>query len=517
MTQPYDDIVVGSGSAGAAIATRLSEDPQRRVLLLEAGPDYPDVEDIPKDVVSGAAMSLSSHDWKFDAEISEGRRIIFPRGRITGGSSAVGATIALRGVPENFEAWAAAGNPEWSYDNVLPFYKRLENDLDIEDEYHGKGGPVPIRRWREEELTPLQQAFVASSLAAGYSEVKDHNHPEATGIGSIPSTRGHDPQYRVSTAMAYLTPEVRGRENLTILAGTLVHRVLFEGNRAVGVAISSAMGGNTEEVRASRVIISAGAINSPALLVRSGIGPAEDLRRLGIDVRLDRPGVGENLIDHPRSGVFMRPKPGVIDRTDPFLQTMVRTTAKGSPHFNDMQYYMVSHFDLEIFPDLEVMAGSDVIFGVMVVDQQPEARGRLRVTTTDPAAGPAIDLNFLSTERDIEKLSDAIRVCWDLLNHPDIVSKGDGFIMLNDRLINNEDVVRRYMRQSLDSGYHPVGTARMGTATDEGAVVDGRLRVHGTEGLYLADASVMPSIVNCNTNLTSIMIGERLAEWLRED
>ena len=517
MTQLYDDIVVGSGSAGAAIATRLSEDPQRKVLLLEAGPDYPDVHDIPKDVVDGSAMSLSSHDWKFEADITDGHRIIFPRGKITGGSSAVGATIALRGVPENFESWVAAGNPEWAYENVLPYYKRLENDLDIKDEFHSQDGPLTIRRWHEDELTPLQRAFVASSLAAGYSEVKDHNHPEATGIGSIPSTRGHDPQYRVSTAMAYLTPEVRSRENLTIRSSTLVHRVLFEGTKAVGVAVSDSYGGNPEEVRATRIIVSAGAINSPALLVRSGIGPADDLRHLGIDVRLDRPGVGGNLIDHPRSGIFMRPKPGVIDRTEPFLQTIVRTTSKNSPNFNNMQYYMVSHFDLEMFPDLEILAGSDNVFGVMLVDQQPDARGRLRVTTTDPSKGPAIDLNFLSTERDIERLSEAIRACWELVSHPEIASKGDGFIVLNDRVIDNEDAVRRYVRQSLDSGYHPVGTARMGLASDEGAVVDQHLRVHGTENLYLADASVMPTIVNCNTNLTSIMIGERLAAWLREE
>jgi choline dehydrogenase len=269
-------------------------------------------------------------------------------------------------------------------------------------------------------------------------------------------------------------------------------------------------------VRARRVVLAAGAVNSPTLLMRSGIGPAEDLKRLGIDVRLDRPGVGGNLVDHPRTGVFMRPRPGVIDQTTPFLQTILRTTAKGSERFNDLQYYMVSHFDLDPFPDLQMLAGGEVILGVMVVDQQPESRGRMRLRSTDPAEGPDVDLNFLSTPRDMDKLVDAVRTCWELANHPGIRELGEGFIVVNERLIGNDAMVRQYIKQSLDSGYHPVGTARMGTAGDEGAVVDERLRVHGTENLYLADASVMPNIINCNTNLTSIMIGERMADWLRE-
>ena len=213
----------------------------------------------------------------------------------------------------------------------------------------------------------------------------------------------------------------------------------------------------------------------------------------------------------------MVPKPGTYNPEDAFLQTMVRTTAPGSGEFNDLQYYMINHFDLTLFPELQMLAAAKVIFGVMVVHQRPQSRGRLVLTSADPTAPPDIDLNFLATEQDVQVLVDAVRTCWQLMQTPAIHDQGSRFIVLGEEMVEDDELMRHYVRLSLDSGYHPVGTARMGTADDAGAVVDERLRVHGVENLFVCDASVMPSIVNCNTNLTSIMIGEKLAGWLREE
>ena len=337
----YDDIIVGGGSAGAVLAARLSEDPARQVMLFEAGPDYATVELTPADLRNCWRMSLREHDWGFTAEAVPGRVIPYPRGRVVGGSSAVNAAIALRGVPADYDEWASLGNDAWSWDKVLPYFRRLEEDPDVADEVHGRAGPIAIRRWREHELIPTQRAFMDVCRRLGFPEVADHNHPGATGVGSFPQNRRGC--LRISTAIAYLLP-ARERPNLTIRPNCLVHRVLIDDLRAVGVEVES--GGRRAQVYGRRITLAGGAVGSPAILLRSGIGPKEALVDLGIEPAVDLPGVGANLSDHPVTRLLLVPKAGSCELETPLAQVVLRYTAPGSDQFNDMQQVMFSHVEV---------------------------------------------------------------------------------------------------------------------------------------------------------------------------
>jgi choline dehydrogenase len=508
----FDDIIVGAGSAGVPLAARLSADPARRVALIEAGPDYRTPAETPNDLLDGNEMSLVEHDWRFTAEMLPTRPTRYFQGKVAGGSSAVGNTIAIRGMPEDFDAWAAAGNPGWSWSKVLPHFLALENDLDFGGEFHGHDGPIPIRRWRPEELTPVQKSFYDGCLAAGFPHTDDHNHPASTGVGPAPSTR-KDSRGRVSTAMGYLTHEVRARDNLTIIAGSVVSRVLLDDGAVRGVELLT--GATSQELRARRVILAAGALGSPAILLRSGIGPRDDLRRLGIDVRLHLPGVGAGLSEQARTGVFLVPKPGAENYGKSVGQIVMRTAGKGTGRTNDMYYAMVNHFNLAVqFPHLRDAAQAERVYAVLVVAREPSSRGRVTLASTDPREAPRIDLNFLSTDRDYQLLADGLRVGWELSQQPMIRDLAERVVLLNDSVLDSDDAIRDYITASVDPAYNPTGTARMGPADDPMSVVDQRCAVHGIDGLHVADASVMPSMVRANTNLSVIMIGERVAELL---
>ena len=510
----YDDIIVGGGSAGAVLAARLSEDPARRVLLLEAGPDYATLESTPDDLRDGWRMSLREHDWRLTAEAVPGRAIPYPRGRVIGGSSAVNATIALRGAPADYDEWAALGNDAWSWAQVLPHFRRLEDDPEGADELHGRGGPIAIRRWRRDELIPTQRALFEVCRRLGFPEVADHNHPGASGVGPFPQNRRG--RLRLSTAIAYLLP-ARQRLNLTIRSQCLVGRVLFEGERAVGIELES--GTRAETVFGRRITLAAGAIGSPAILMRSGVGPKAALRDLGIDPVADLPGVGVGLMDHPVTRLLLVPRPGSCDPQTPLAQVVVRYTAPGSGEINDMQLVMFSHVDVAGIGGQEAVAkvGTPLAIGLPVALERPRARGRLSLASTEPRVAPRIELNLAADPEDLRRLVEGVRLAWHVAHEPEIARHTDHVALLTEETMSSDEALATYVRATVTTQFHPCGTARMGPADDPLAVIDQHCRLRAVQNLRVIDASVMPTIPRANINLTTIMIAEHASDWMRDD
>jgi choline dehydrogenase len=512
MSDTFDVIVIGAGAAGAALATRLSERPDRRVLLLEAGSAE---RDPVADQLANVTFAMTARDWGLTARATPARTLEFPQGKAAGGGSAVNMALALRPLPEDLDAWAAEGNPGWSWNDVLPALRRLEDDPEGAQHApaaHGTGGPIPVVRWRPDEFTAQSRAFLAGCRHAGLDEVVDHNDGTASGVGSFPMNR-RDGE-RVSTAIGYLFPNA-GRENLVVRGGVLVDRVVIDGGRATGVEVVDATGAR-RVLTAGRVVVAAGAIQSPAVLMRSGIGDAAALGALGIAPVVDLPGVGRNLMEHPGAFLFVVPTEGVCDTSEVQFQLGVRTTAPGSPYRNDLLLGMMNHWDLRATPDFRDLVGADVIFALTCGVLLPKARGSVTLTSADPSAAPAIDLNLCGHPDDTARLVAALRLQHRIATSPAMRDRIAGYALIDPAAFDTDDdtALAAYVEQVCAPWYHPSGTCRMGPDPRRGAVVDAGLRVHGVDGLFVADASIMPVIPRATTNLTSIAIGERAAELL---
>ena len=495
----YDYILVGAGSAGCVLAHRLTEDPATSVLLLEAGGTDETVPEI-HDPSKAFELAHTAVDWAYTTEEEphlHHRKMSWPRGKVLGGTSSINYMVYVRGNRHDFDQWQALGNHGWSYADVLPYFKKAENRERGASAYRGVGGPLNI--FESPVINPLTEAFLEAGVELGWSRNDDYNGASQEGFGTFQNTicKGR----RHSTAVCYLHP-VMSRPNLTIWMDTLATRVLFDGTHAVGVA--ALKDGREQQIRAQKeIILSAGAINSPQLLLLSGVGPAEHLHQLGIDVVADVAGVGENLQDHPAVVTYYTTKPsysafgGLAESGIAFVKTQPDLPEP------DLQLLCAPFF-------LPPVVGKG--YTVAVVLATPQSRGRLTLRSADPTQHPAICANYLAKQEDAEKLIQGMQLVRRLNQTKALALFYQEDAHPGAQPQRAEELVE-FVRNHAQAFYHTVGTCKMGH--DALAVVDEQLRVRGTAGLRVVDASIMPTIVNGNTNAATIMIGEKAADLIK--
>jgi choline dehydrogenase len=512
----FDYVIVGAGSAGCVLAARLSEDPDARVALLEAGAEdtQPEIR-IP---AAFPALFKSSWDWDLLGEPEPGldnRRLYLPRGRMLGGCSSINAMIYVRGNRVDYDGWARCGCEGWSYDEVLPYFKRSEDNERGEDPYHGAGGPMRVSESRS--MHPLVDTMLEAARQAGHEHNPDFNAARQEGVGRFQLTQRDG--LRCSTADAFLRP-AQGRANLHVIPRAMALRILFDRDRAVGVEV--ACDGRVREIRAQReVIVSAGAYHSPVLLMLSGIGPEDQLAPFGIEIREALP-VGEGLQDHCMAQVnYLTDEQSLFMAATPDNFALLENEGRGPLTSNipeaagffrtrpgleapDVEF----HFAPSMFFDEGLTAPSDhgYCFGPVVIN--PTSRGRVMLRAPLPDSKPRVLCNFLTTEEDRQSMIAGMRIALEIAEQPQLraVQRAPFSVPLSD---SDEDLLA-FARRAGQSVYHPASTCAMG------AVVDSELRVHGVEGLRVVDASVMPQITRANTNAPTIMIAERAADLIRE-
>ncbi len=517
----YDYIIVGAGSAGCVLAGRLTEQPQSRVLLLEVGGS-----DAAREVHIPAAFSKlfkSALDWNYSTEPEphlHNRQLYWPRGKLLGGSSSINAMIYIRGNPLDYEHWKSLGNDGWGFNDVLPYFLKSENQERGASKYHGRGGPMCISDLRY--VNPLTRAFLAAANELGIPSNPDFNGAAQEGAGLHQVTQRNG--CRHSAADAFLKPALV-RPNLTVLTGAHVTRVLLEKKRAVGVEF--VLNGAIQAVSAaSEVILAGGAVNSPQLLLLSGIGPADELNQAGIRPMQNLPGVGKNLHDHPMVSVgYMCTQPVSLASAQSLSNVLRFLCFKRGPLVSNVAeagIFLHTRAELAV-PDLQLIFGpayyvnhgldtrKDHCFGFGPTLITPESRGQVSLRSADPLAPPAIRANYLSAEQDLRAIMEGVRICRRIANAK-AFQPYRGAELHPGEAVTSDAGITDFIRNSVQTLYHPVGTCKMGN--DDMAVVDSRLRVHGIERLRVVDASIMPRIITGNTNAPTIMIAEKAADMI---